>query len=254
MRLDKYLAEQGLCESRTKALHLIEAGLVQVNGSIVRKPSYDLQAGSQVVLLGSDCPYVSRGGLKLSGALDAFHIDVCNLICADVGSSTGGFTDCLLQNGASKVYAIDSGKDQLHHSLRDDNRVVVMEGCNARSLSPSLLGEQVDLVVTDVSFISQTLLHSPIASVMKEGAAFVSLIKPQFEVGRSKLGKGGIVKQAAYRHMAAESVIASARSAGLECVAVIPSPIKGGDGNIEYLGLFVKGKAVEMLTDIDKLP
>lgn len=254
MRLDKYLAENGLCESRTKALHLIEAGLVEVNGSVVRKPSYDVQADVQVKLLGSDCPYVSRGGLKLCGALDAFHIDVRNLICADVGSSTGGFTDCLLQKGAAKVYAVDSGKDQLHHSLRDDKRVVVMEGCNARKLTPELLGEQVDLVVTDVSFISQTLLHLPIASIMKEGAVFISLIKPQFEVGPSKLGKGGIVKQSAYRHMAAENVIASARSARLGCTAIIPSPIKGGDGNIEYLGLFVKGASIDTRPDTDKLP
>ncbi len=254
MRIDKYLAESGLCESRNKALRLIEAYLVQVNGVTVKKPSYDLPEGAEVVILGSDCPYVSRGGLKLKGALDAFRLDVNGLVCADIGSSTGGFTDCLLQSGAVKVYAIDSGSDQLHRTLRTDPRVIVMEGCNARSLTTELLGEQVDLVVTDVSFISQTLLHRPIASILKEGGIFVSLIKPQFEVGRAGLGKGGIVKSTAYRHMAAENVIASAASAGLSCRAVIPSPITGGDGNVEYLALFVKGEAISRELKIDKLP
>lgn len=254
MRIDKYLAESGLCESRNKALRLIEAGLVEVDGSIVKKPSYEVSENAQIKLLGSECPYVSRGGLKLSGALEAFRLDVRRLVCADVGSSTGGFTDCLLQNGAAKVYAIDSGSGQLHHSLRTDPRVVVMEGCNARTLTPELLGEKVDLVVTDVSFISQTLLHQPIASIMKDGGVFISLIKPQFEVGRAKLGKGGIVKNISYRHMAAESVITSAMSCGLGCRAVIPSPITGGDGNVEYLALFVKGEAVDAELDIERLP
>lgn len=254
MRIDKYLAQSGLCESRSKALRLIEAGLVQVDGDIVTKPSFDLSEDAEVKLLGTDCPYVSRGGLKLKGALDAFAIDPSGAVCADVGSSTGGFTDCLLRGGANKVYAIDSGSDQLHHSLRSDPRVVVMEGCNARSLSPELLGERVDLVVTDVSFISQTLLHEPIASIMKDGGIFISLIKPQFEVGRAKLGKGGIVKLTSHRHMAARSVIASAASAGLGCRAIVPSPITGGDGNVEYLALFVKGEALDAQLDIEKLP
>lgn len=254
MRIDKYLAESGLCESRNKALRLIEAHLVQVNGVTVNKPSYDLPEGAEVVILGSDCPYVSRGGLKLKGALDAFNLDVNGLVCADIGSSTGGFTDCLLQSGAVKVYAVDSGSDQLHRTLRTDPRVIVMEGCNARSLTTELLGEQVDLVVTDVSFISQTLLHRPIASILKDGGIFVSLIKPQFEVGRAGLGKGGIVKSTAYRHMAAENVIASSSSAGLGCRAVIPSPITGGDGNVEYLARFVKGEAIDAQLDINRLP
>lgn len=254
MRIDKYLAQSGLCESRSKALRLIEAGLMQVDGDIVTKPSFDLSEDAEVKLLGTDCPYVSRGGLKLKGALDAFAIDPSGAVCADVGSSTGGFTDCLLRGGAVKVYAVDSGSDQLHHSLRSDPRVVVMEGCNARSLSPELLGERVDLVVTDVSFISQTLLHEPIASIMKDGGFFISLIKPQFEVGRAKLGKGGIVKHASHRHMAARSVIASAASAGLGCRAITPSPITGGDGNVEYLAFFVKGEALDAQLDIEKLP
>lgn len=254
MRIDKYLAESGLCESRNKALRLIEAGLVEVDGRIVQKPSYDLPEGTRVKILGSDCPYVSRGGFKLAGALDVFHLDVRGMVCADIGASTGGFTDCLLQNGAAKVYAVDSGSDQLHHRLRSDARVVVMEGCNARTLSAEMLGETVDLVVTDVSFISQTLLHLPIASILKDGGIFISLIKPQFEVGRARLGKGGIVKSASYRHEAAEKVISSAEAVGLGCRAIIPSPITGGDGNIEYLALFVKGEANGDELNIEDLP
>lgn len=254
MRIDKFLAENSYCESRNKALRLIEAGLVEVDGKVVTKPSYDLPDGSNVKILGRECPYVGRGGLKLAGALEAFGLDVHRLVCADVGASTGGFTDCLLQGGAAKVYAIDSGSDQLHHSLRSDSRVVVMEGCNARTLTPALLGEKVDLVVTDVSFISQTLLHQPIASILKDGGVFVSLIKPQFEVGRAGLGKGGIVKNASFRHKAAESVIASAEAEGFGCRAIIPSPITGGDGNVEYLALFVKGEVLTRELYIDKLP
>lgn len=254
MRIDKFLAQSGLCESRTKAVHLIESGFVMVDGKVIGKSSYDIVDGADVKIIGSDCPYVSRGGLKLAGALEAFHLNVRGFICADVGSSTGGFTDCLLQNGAAKVYAIDSGSDQLHHSLRSDSRVVVMEGCNARTLNPVLLGQQVDMAVTDVSFISQTLLHQPIASILRENGILVSLIKPQFEVGRGKLGKGGVVKQATYRHEAARRVIESAESVGLGCRAITSSLITGGDGNVEYLALFELGQAVDPRLDIECLP
>ncbi len=254
MRLDKYLTENGFAESRNKAQRLIEAGLVQIENCVVRKPSFDLTEGVEIKLLGSDCPYVSRGGLKLAGALARFGISPAGLICADIGSSTGGFTDCLLQGGAARVYAIDSGSDQLHPSLRSDRRVMVMEHCNARRLTSELLGETVDLVVTDVSFISQTLLHVPIASVLKENGRFVSLIKPQFEVGREKIGKGGIVKKQCDRQQAAELVIVSAQAAGMGCQAVIESSIKGGDGNIEYLAWFIKGQPSSANLDIERLP
>lgn len=253
-RLDKYLAEQKIAESRTRAAAMIEAGLIRVNGTVQKKPSFDVPEGALVEKTGELIPYVSRGGLKLEGALDAFGLNVSGLICADVGSSTGGFTDCLLQRGAVRVYAIDSGRDQLHPSLRADARVVVMEECNARMLSPGLLGEQVDLVVTDVSFISQTLLHDPISSVLKDGGIFVSLIKPQFEVGRENLGKGGIVKNPKVRREAARRVMASAQIAGLSPEKIIPSPIAGGDGNIEYLALFVKQTEKLSVPAVDQLP
>ncbi len=254
MRLDKFLTEQGFAESRTRASRLIETGKVTVDGKAITKPAFDVPDGANVTVAEDDCPYVSRGGLKLDGALKAFSIDPDGMVCADVGASTGGFTDCLLQRGAVKVYAIDSGRDQLHPSLRNDHRVVSMEGCNARYLTPADLGEQVDLTVTDVSFISQTLLHGVIASLLKEGGGFVSLIKPQFEVGRENLGKGGIVKNPKVRREAARRVMASAMAAGLAPISIVPSPITGGDGNIEYLAYFIKQPISGPIPDVDHLP
>lgn len=254
MRLDKYLAEHKLADSRTRAAQMIEAGLIRVNGTVQKKPSFDVPEGATVEVAGELLPYVSRGGLKLKGALDAFGISPKGMICADIGASTGGFTDCLLQEGAIKVYAIDSGKDQLHEKLRSDSRVVSMESFNARGLTPAHLGEQIDLAVTDVSFISQTLLHEAIASILKDGGIFVSLIKPQFEVGRENLGKGGIVKNPKVRREAARRVLASAMAVGLAPVAVTVSPITGGDGNVEYLAYFVKGRVPSELPNIDALP
>ena len=254
MRLDKYLAENGLADSRTRAAQMIDAGLIRVNGVLQKKPSYDVPEDAIVETTGELLPYVSRGGLKLKGALDAFGISPKGLVCADIGASTGGFTDCLLQEGAVKVYAIDSGKDQLHEKLRADSRVVSMESFNARGLTIAHLGEPADLAVTDVSFISQTLLHGAIASILKEGGVFVSLIKPQFEVGRENLGKGGIVKNPKVRREAARRVMASAMSAGLAPIAVTASPITGGDGNIEYLAYFCKQAIAGVLPEIDHLP
>lgn len=254
MRLDKYLTEHGYAESRTRSARLIESGKVKVDGKIITKASFEVPDGAEILVAADDCPYVSRGGLKLEGALKVFGIDPAQMVCADVGASTGGFTHCLLLKGAQRVYAIDSGSDQLHASLRSDPRVLSMEGCNARYLTPEQLGEQVDLVVTDVSFISQTLLHGVIASLLKDGGGLVSLIKPQFEVGRENLGKGGIVKDPKIRRAAARRVMASAIAAGLAPVAITPSPITGGDGNIEYLAYFVKRPITEILPETDHLP
>lgn len=254
MRLDKYLAEHGLADSRTRAAQMIEAGLVTVNGAVQKKPSFDVPEGATVKIEGELLPYVSRGGLKLKGALDAFGISPKGLVCADIGASTGGFTDCLLQEGAVRVYAVDSGRDQLHEKLRADPRVVSMESFNARGLTPAHLGEAVDLAVTDVSFISQTLLHEAIASILKDGGIFVSLIKPQFEVGRENLGKGGIVKNPKARWEAARRVLASAMAAGLSPIAVTASPITGGDGNVEYLAYFRKQQITGVIPEIDYLP
>lgn len=254
MRLDKYLAEHALADSRTRAAQMIGAGLIKVNGILQKKPSFDVPEGATVEVTGDLLPYVSRGGLKLKGALDAFGIRPDGMICADIGASTGGFTDCLLQEGAVKVYAIDSGRDQLHEKLRADPRVVSMESFNARGLTPARLGEQVDLAVTDVSFISQTLLHEAIASILKDGGVFVSLIKPQFEAGRENLGKGGIVKNPKVRREAARRVLASAIAAGLAPIAVTASPITGGDGNVEYLAYFCKQPITGAIPGVDHLP
>lgn len=254
MRLDKYLAENGYADSRTRAAQMIEAGLIRVNGTVQKKSSFDVPVGATVEANGELIPYVSRGGLKLKGALDAFKLSPKGMICADIGASTGGFTDCLLQEGAVKVYAIDSGRDQLHEKLRADPRVVSMESFNARNLTLAHLGEAMDLAVTDVSFISQTLLHAPIASILKDGGIFVSLIKPQFEAGRENLGKGGIVKNPQTRREAARRVLASAMSTGLNPIAVIASPITGGDGNIEYLAYFRKQPISGVLPEVDHLP
>ena len=265
MRADLYLTQNGYAPSRTLAGKLISDGAVTVDGRLLKKPSEDIPEGEHTVTVAStaDTRYVGRGGLKLEGALNAFSLDPAGCIAADIGASTGGFTDCLLQKGAALVFAVDAGHGQLHPKLRDDPRVRSAEGMNARSLTPADLmrvdtawreahpdGEntapvfsgQVDGIVMDVSFISQTLLHPALASLLKEGGWMVSLIKPQFELTRSALNKQGIVKQEKDRRAAVERVLESAAACGFEAVEVIPSPIEGGDGNREFLAYFVKSK------------
>lgn len=240
-RLDVYLTERGDTESRSRAQELIKSGSVTVNGKRVTKASYPVEDCDDVALLREQiCPYVSRGGFKLEAALKGFMVDVRGLVCADIGASSGGFTDCLLQHGAIRVYAIDSGSGQLHPSLLRDDRVISRENCNARYLSEHELPEAVDLMVMDVSFISQTKLYHALVPRMKDGALLLSLIKPQFEVGRSGVGKGGIVRDEAKRREAVETVVSCAEVFGLHCEAVIPSPIRGGDGNVEFLACFQK--------------
>jgi 23S rRNA (cytidine1920-2'-O)/16S rRNA (cytidine1409-2'-O)-methyltransferase len=240
-RLDVYLTERGDTESRSRAQELIKSGSVIVNGKTITKASFPVEDGDDVTLLREQvCPYVSRGGYKLEAALKGFVVDVRDLVCADIGASSGGFTDCLLQHGAKRVYAIDSGSGQLHPALLRDERVISRENCNARYLSENELPEAVDLMVMDVSFISQTKLYGAIVSRMKDGALLLSLIKPQFEVGRSGVGKGGIVRDEAKRKEAVETVVSCAEAFGLHCEAVIPSPIRGGDGNVEFLACFQK--------------
>lgn len=239
MRADVYLAEKGLCESRSRAKGYIESGMLYVNGVNVKKCSFDVTENDEVELRGEVLPFVSRGGLKLLGAIKAFSLDVNGLTCVDIGASTGGFTDCLLQHGAKKVYAVDCGRDQLHHSLIADPRVKSIENFNARELTDKTLGEKCDLAVMDVSFISQTLLHEAVSSVLKDGGTFISLIKPQFEAGRSALSKGGIVKDQRTHISVIRSVTRSANAFGLALTDLIPSPIEGGDGNREYLASFI---------------
>lgn len=240
MRADTYLTVNGYCESRSRAAASINAGCLFVNGRCVTKCSFDISDTDTVELRGEAIPDVSRGGLKLRGAFEQFKLDCKDMICVDVGASTGGFTDVLLKNGAKRVYAVDCGIGQLHMSLVNDSRVVNIEGFNARELTEKSLGEKCDMAVMDVSFISQTLLHSAVSSVLRDGGIFVSLIKPQFESGKRAIGKGGIVKDSADHINAITAVVSSAEQNGLALAGIVPSPISGGDGNREYLALFVK--------------
>ena len=242
MRIDAYLFAAGKAKSRTAAQAMIEEGRVYFHNQLVKKSSFDIPEGQDSLLeiRSGGCPYVSRGGLKLEAALNAFSLDVYGVCALDVGASTGGFTDCLLQKGARKVYAVDSGKAQLDSTLAEDSRVILRESCNARYLSPDDFEDSIDLIVMDVSFISQILLYPALSSLVKAGAHMVTLVKPQFEVGRSGVGRGGIVKSEALRQEALKNVCRAAEDYGFEVVATITSPIRGGDGNVEFLACFRK--------------
>lgn len=240
-RIDKLLVERGLADSRTKAQAMVMAGVVLVDEQRVEKPSHQFDPNSSIRIKGSDDPtarYVGRGGLKLEAALREFQIDVAGFYCLDVGASTGGFTDCLLQNGARKVVAIDVGHNQLDWRLRNDPRVEVREGVNARYLRRGDFPELFDLAVMDVSFISATKVLPAIVALIVPGGAIVTLIKPQFEVGRGEVGGGGIVRDPAKRLRAVEEVNNFAKTLGLEVIRVIESPIHGADGNVEYLAFY----------------
>ena len=240
-RIDKLLVERGLADSRTKAQAMVMAGVVLVDEQRVEKPSHQFDPNSSIRIKGSDDPtarYVGRGGLKLEAALRVFQIDVAGFYCLDVGASTGGFTDCLLQNGARKVVAIDVGHNQIDWRLRNDPRVEVREGVNARYLRREDFPELFDLAVMDVSFISATKVLPAIVALIVPGGAIVTLIKPQFEVGRGEVGGGGIVRDPAKRLRAVQEVNNFAKTLGLELIKVIESPIQGADGNVEYLAFY----------------
>ena len=240
MRLDVYLFERGEAVSRTEAKNFITAGGVTVNGRVVIKPSFELSGEETVSVDKSSKKYVSRGGLKLEGALREFDIDVLNRDAIDIGASSGGFTDCLLKHGAKRVVAVDSGEGQMVNSLREDGRVTVIENYNARYMKPDDLPFIPTLAVMDVSFISATYIIGPLSDCLMAGSDFVCLIKPQFEVGRSALSKGGIVKDEKARRSAVDKVTSYAHSVGFTLKKIIDSPITGGDGNREYLAHFVK--------------
>ena len=257
MRIDVYLTERGYAPSRQRARAMIEAGNVTVDGRTVTKPSYPIGEGEHTVTVINDLPYVSRGGLKLAAALDAFAISVEGMRTLDVGASTGGFTDCLLQHGAARVYAVDAGEGQLVPRLLEDERVVSLEKTNARELTLEAIGgHEVDLIVMDVSFISATYILPRFPHLLRCRGHAVCLIKPQFEVGRSMLGKGGIVKEPAAHRYAVERVLDSAVSVGLIPVGLSASPVTGGDGNREFLVHFrygtepVKALAASRITEI----
>ena len=240
-RIDKLLVDRGLAESRNKAQAMVMAGVVLVNEQRVEKPSQQFDTDSIIRVKGGDDPtsrYVGRGGLKLEAALREFQIDVSGLVCLDVGASTGGFTDCLLQHGAKRVVAIDVGHNQIDWRLRNDPRVVVREGVNARYLQPKDFAEKFDMAVMDVSFISATKVLPAIVPLIRENGLIVTLVKPQFEVGREEVGGGGIVRDPSKRLRALEQVNSAARGLGLEVVGVIQSPIEGAEGNVEFLAWY----------------
>lgn len=232
-RIDELLVERGLAESRSQAQALLLAGVVLVDGQKVDKAGRTVSPDSRVEVT-ERLPYVSRGGLKLQAALDHWEIPVRGRICLDVGASTGGFTDCLLQRGAARVYAFDVGTGQLDWRLRNDPRVVVREQTNARYLQPADVGEAVDLIVCDVSFISVTLILPVLPPILQPAGEMVILIKPQFEAGRGEVGKGGIVRDAAVRHAACGRVKSAVEALGFRS-EIIDSPILGAEGNHEFL-------------------
>jgi 23S rRNA (cytidine1920-2'-O)/16S rRNA (cytidine1409-2'-O)-methyltransferase len=240
-RVDKLLVERGLAGSRTKAQALVMAGVVLVNEQRVEKPSELVAPDALLRVKGTDDPafrYVGRGGLKLEAALKEFSIEVSGFTCLDVGASTGGFTDCLLQHGARRVVAVDVGRNQLDWRLRQDARVEAREGINARYLSREDFPERFELAVMDVSFISATKVLPAIVPLLTTGGRIITLIKPQFEVGRGLVGRGGIVEDPAQHQRVVEEVNAAAEALGLRVCGVVESPIRGADGNREFLALY----------------
>ncbi|MCA1619480.1 MAG: TlyA family RNA methyltransferase [Acidobacteria bacterium] len=240
-RVDRLLVERGLAPTRTRAQALVMAGRVIVGEHRVEKASETFPPDAPLRVRGGEDPaarYVGRGGLKLEKALAEFHIDPSGLDCLDVGASTGGFTDCLLQHGARRVVALDVGHNQIDWRLRTDPRVEVREGVNARHLRAEDFDERFDLATMDVSFISATKVLPAVVPLVKDGGGIVVLVKPQFEVGRGEVGKGGIVRDPARHARVVEEVNAAARSLGLEVAGVTDSPVTGADGNREFLALY----------------
>jgi 23S rRNA (cytidine1920-2'-O)/16S rRNA (cytidine1409-2'-O)-methyltransferase len=238
-RLDVLLVERGLVESREQGRRLIMAGEVLVDGQVMDKPGMQVSGGADIRLR-TKLPYVSRGGLKLETALDSFAVPVAGVVAADVGASTGGFTDCLLQRGARKVYAIDVGYGQLAWRLRQDPRVVVMERVNVRYLES--LPEPIDLATVDVSFISLELVLPNVISWLKPAGDIIALIKPQFEAGRAEVGKGGVVKDSEVHRVVLGKILGWALDHGLAVRGLMASPLKGPAGNVEFLAHLTKGR------------
>lgn len=240
IRIDRLLVDRGLVESRERGQALILAGQILVNGQKQEKAGALVPDDAELRILGEVLPYVSRGGLKLAAALQEFGLSVDGKVALDVGASTGGFTDCLLQHGAKKVYAVDVGYGQMAWKIRQDPRVVTIERINIRAIEPSLIPEPIDIAVIDVSFISLEKVIPSLRQFLKPGAELVALIKPQFEVGREQVGKGGIVRDEAARNTAVTRITEFVGSHGFDVKGKIPSPITGQDGNIEFLIYAVK--------------
>ncbi|MGN0641692.1 MAG: TlyA family RNA methyltransferase [Huintestinicola sp.] len=235
MRLDVYLAEEGMVKSRETAKKLIAEGGVTVNGKTADKPSAAVPEGAEVRIIGALPKYVGRGGLKLEKALRVFDISLEGMVCMDIGASTGGFTDCMLQNGAALVYAADVGHGQLDEKLINDSRVINMEGYNIRSAQLSDFEKRAEFISCDVSFISLKMVIPKIAELLPENGRAVMLIKPQFECGKSNIGKNGIVRSAKVHISVINDIISCCTASGLTVLGLDYSPVSGGDGNIEYL-------------------
>lgn len=234
-RLDMLLVEQGYAQNRTKAQAIIMSGQVYVNGQKADKPGISYEESADIEVRSTGCPYVSRGGLKLEKALRDFGVNPEGYVCSDSGASTGGFTDCLLQQGAKKVFAIDVGYGQLDWKIRSDPRVVVMERTNVRYVTPEQLGEPLDLSVVDVSFISLRIVLPVIKTFLKQTGQVLCLIKPQFEAGKEKVGKKGVVRDPAIHKEVLDNFVALTKEIGFQIMGLTFSPVKGPEGNIEFL-------------------
>lgn len=237
-RLDRLLVARGLVESREQAARVILAGAVRVEGNLVDKQARLVPTDASIAIVSRALPFVGRGGEKLAAALEAFAIDPGGMAALDVGASTGGFTDCLLQRGARRVYAVDVGYGQLDWQLRQDPRVVVLDRCNIRYLEPSAIPEPVELAVIDVSFISLTLVLPAVIKFLADQATLVALVKPQFEVGKGQVGRGGIVRDDRQRRAVTQKILACAETLGLNPIGVMDSPVPGQKGNREVLVAF----------------
>ena len=253
MRLDVLLVERGLLDSRQKAQANIMAGLVFVNGQLVDKPGTAVAEDAPVEVRGHALPYVSRGGLKLEKAMRTFPITLAGRTCADIGASTGGFTDCMLQNGAAKVYAVDVGYGQLDWKLRSDPRVVCLERTNARYLDRQQIPDELDFASIDVSFISLKLIFPALYGLLRQGGEIACLIKPQFEAGREKVGKKGVVRDPKVHLEVLEGFLTHAKENHFTVLGVTYSPIRGPEGNIEYLGYLRKSEEPDCIPDLTAL-
>lgn len=254
MRADVYLFSLGHAKSRQNAKVLIEAGNVIIDGKKIIKPSFEIdELADHTVDITNKSKFVSRGGEKLDCALEKFNINVKGATCIDIGASTGGFTDCLLQRGADLVYAVDSGHSQLDFKIENDSRVVSIEKFNAKFMTKEDFPIRFDIAVMDVSFISQTLIHSAICDVLKSEGILISLIKPQFECGKSALNSHGIVKKATHHRDAVFKVLDNALICGFSCLDIIASPIEGGSGNVEFLVYLQKSSHPQNLINESKI-
>lgn len=249
-RLDVLLTERGLLDSRQKAQATIMSGIVFVNGQRVDKVGTAVSNDALIEIRGTTLPYVSRGGLKLEKAMQTFPLTLTGKICADIGASTGGFTDCMLQNGAKKVYAVDVGYGQLDWKLRKDARVVCMERTNARYLTHEEIPEELDFASVDVSFISLKLIFPALYGLLREGGEIACLIKPQFEAGREKVGKKGVVRDPAVHLEVLEHFLIHAKENHFTVLGITYSPIRGPEGNIEYLGFLRKSEEPDAAVDL----